>query len=161
VVATAPSSGVFVRPMMTMPASRYRRVMFASVGCRYPASFMAMLPKYSGSPALDGHRSFMTMGNPRNGPSGSAGVDATRPIVKSFDPGDRRLNEFDRTHLSDCHEGCLGYRIEFRSLSGEIIHPPVLPPEPCSTCLWVCSGLQQRRLQQRQVQQRQHHTTVS
>ena len=51
VVGTSPSSGVFVRPTQTKPASRKRRARLSVWFARQPASFRNCMPSWCGSPA--------------------------------------------------------------------------------------------------------------
>ena len=76
VVATRPSSGVLVRPTITNPASLYRVTRLASSSAVKSASLRAWTPPWWGCPASVAHRSLMSMGTPRNGPSGRSGEAA-------------------------------------------------------------------------------------
>ncbi len=78
VVGTRPSSGVFVRPTHTKPASRYRRASTSVWSARQPASFRNRMPSWRGSPSTPQKRSLNRIGTPRNGPAGSGPRAASR-----------------------------------------------------------------------------------
>ena len=69
VVGRIPSSGVFVRPTITKPASRKRRASQVSSDSIQSRSRRKAMPSCIGSPAVWQARSLTRKGTPRNGPS--------------------------------------------------------------------------------------------
>ena len=69
VVGRIPSSGVFVRPRITKPASRKRRASQVSSDSVQSRSRRKAMPSCMGSPAVWQARSLTRKGTPRNGPS--------------------------------------------------------------------------------------------
>ena len=79
VVATIPSSGVFVLPKVIRPAARKRWARVVSTGEVKLASLSSCMPRLSGSPALAAPRSLSRNGTPLNGPSGTSPAACSRP----------------------------------------------------------------------------------
>jgi hypothetical protein len=76
VVGRIPSSGVFVLPRNTKPASRKRRASQVSSGSLQPIRFRKPMPSWNGSPALWQARSLRRNGTPLNGPSAGSVASA-------------------------------------------------------------------------------------
>ena len=76
VVGRIPSSGVFVFPRSTSPASRNRRASQVSSSSTQPSRFRKPMPSCMGSPAEWQPRSFIRNGTPRKGPSAGSVASA-------------------------------------------------------------------------------------
>ena len=136
VVGTLPSSGLFVRPAMTSPASRNRLTSVVSASEMTFAFLSATLPLLIRWPAYAANRSLMRNGTPRSGPFGNdalaSGVACVieptddhrvQHRVDLLDPFDRRLEQFERRHVALRNQGGLIDRVHPPGVSSQGAHP--------------------------------------